>query len=130
MFGGKESLLTRGEILRAKSKALRRGIWFRVLSRTERACMNVALIVVEKVRSRFLAKVLFSVLEKLERALESKVSLLMREVGVDLAKRMSEIAGEWGTESAVRWAGDSGFIRYLAVTCLNESLLSVRMGVK
>ncbi len=130
MFGEKRTLLTRSEILRVKSRAIRRGMWFRAISRTERACVDLALVVVEKVRSGFLAKVLFSVLEKLEKAMESRVVFFMREVGSKLARRLSEIVGKWGNKSGARWAEDSSFIRYLAVMRLNESLPSVRAGVQ
>ena len=36
-----------------------------------------------------------------------------------LAKKLSKIAGEWRKESAVRWAEDSNFTRFLTITYLN-----------
>jgi hypothetical protein len=121
MIGEKRILLTRGEIIKVKTKALRRGVWFRALTKTDRACIDLAIIVVERVRSRLLLKVLFSLMKKLEEIMESHVHRLMREVGGSMAKKLSKIAGEWGNESAVRWAEDSGFIRYLTITYLNEA---------
>jgi hypothetical protein len=76
-------------------------------------------MVVERVRSRLLGEVLFSVFKKLEETMESQVRRLMREVGDNLAKKMSRIAQAWGNESAVNWAEDSGFIRYLTITYMN-----------
>jgi hypothetical protein len=81
--------------------------------------MDLVMKLVDEVRSRLLVKVLFSVIEKLEKAMEGRVRRLMREVGSSLARKLSKIAGEWGNESAVSWAGDSGFIRYLTVTYMN-----------
>jgi hypothetical protein len=81
--------------------------------------MDLVIKLVDKVHSRLLANVLFSVMKKLEEAMEGKVSRLMREVGPDLAKKLSKIACEWGNASAVRWTEDSGFIRYLTITYLN-----------
>jgi hypothetical protein len=119
MFGEKRALLTRGEIVRIKAKAVRGGVWFRALTRAERACVDLAIMVVERVRSRLLGEVLFSVFKKLEETMESQVRRLMREVGDNLAKKMSRIAQAWGNESAVDWAEDSGFIRYLTITYMN-----------
>ena len=119
MFGEKRALLTRGEMLKVKTKALRRGVWFRALAKTERACMDLAMIVVERVRSGLLLKVLFSLMKKLEESMESQVQRLMREVGCGMAKKLSKIAYEWGNESAVRWAEDPNFIRHLTITYLN-----------
>ena len=36
-----------------------------------------------------------------------------------LAKKLSKIAGDWGKESAVRWAEDSNFTRFLTIAYLN-----------
>jgi len=111
--------LMRSEIINVKTRALRRGVWFRVLTRAERACIDLAARVVERVRSRLLRRVLSSILSKLEEAMESQVRRLMREVGDNLAKKTSQIAEGWGNQSAVKWAGDSGFIQYLTITYMN-----------
>jgi hypothetical protein len=121
MIGEKRTLLTRGEIIKVKTKALRRGVWFRALTKTDRACIDLAIIVVERVRSRLLLKVLFSLMKKLEEIMESQVQRLTREVGGNLAKKVSLIAQMWGNKSAVVWAVDSGFMRYLTITYLNTS---------
>jgi hypothetical protein len=126
MFGEKRAFLTRREIIRVKTKALRRGIWFRALTRVDRACVDLAIIVVERVRSGLLQKVLCSLIRKLEEVMESQVYRLMREVGGSMAKDLSEVAQRWGNKSAHNWVGDSAFIRYLAITYLNMSSLSGR----
>jgi len=111
--------LMRNEMIRIKAKALRRGVWFRVLTRVERACVDLAIMVVERVRSRLLQKVLSSVIMKLEEAIESQVRRLMREIGDNLAQKLSQIAQEWGNKSAVRWAKDAGLKQYLTITYMN-----------
>jgi hypothetical protein len=121
MFGERRTLLTRSEILRVKTRALRRGVWFRALTKTDRACIDLAVLVVERVRSRLLQRILSSLIRKLEEIMKSRVQRLMHEVGGSMAKKLSKIANEWGNESAVRWAEDSGFIRYLTITYLNEA---------
>jgi len=119
MLSEKRIPLMRSEIIRIKARALRRGVWFRVLTRVERACIDLVIKVVERVRSCLLQKVLSSVLNKLEEAMESQVRRLMRKVGNNIAKEMSQIAQSWGNKSAVKWVEDSGFIQYLTITYMN-----------
>lgn len=111
----------RSELVKLRVKALRRGLWFRVLSRVERGLIDLAIKVVEKVRSLVLARSLISIVEKLLNAMESEVTRLMRTVGHPLAQKLSEIVQGWGNRSARLWANDLGFIRYLAVMQKNLS---------
>jgi hypothetical protein len=106
-------------LAKLRVRALRRGVWFRVLTRGERAQMELTMKVVKRIRSLFLAKVLTNIVEKLLDAMESKVSRLMREVGQPLAQKLSSIAQKWGNSSAVSWTADSGFMRYLTIMYMN-----------
>lgn len=112
--------LSRSEILRVKAKALRKGVWYRILTRVERACIDLVIRLVERVRSCLLGKIVSNVLKKLDEAMESRVQRLMREIGWGLALKLSQIAQDWGNKSAVQWADDSGFMRYLTVACVNS----------
>jgi hypothetical protein len=111
--------LGNNELVRIRARAMRRGVWFRVLTRAERAQIELTTRVVKRIRSFFLARVVTSIVEKLLDAMESKVTRLMREVGPALARKLSRTAREWGNESAVHWAADPGFGRYLAVMYMN-----------
>ena len=111
--------LSRIEIAKVKARALRRGVWYRAITRVERACIDLVIRLVERVRSYLLGKMVSDVLKKLDEAMESRVQRLMREIGGGLASELSRIAQDWGNQSAVHWAGDSGFIKYLTVACLN-----------
>jgi len=121
-----ESLFTRtsvplgkNELAKIRAKAMRRGVWFRVLTRAERGQMELTMRVVKRIRSFFLARVVTSIVEKLLDAMESRVSRLMREVGQALALKLSGIAQKWGNKSAVHWTADPGFERYLTVMYMN-----------
>jgi len=116
---GTSAQLGKNELVRIKVRAMRRGVWFRVLTRAERAQMELTVRVVKKIRSFILAKVVSSIVEKLLDAMESKVTRLMREVGPALARKLSRTAQEWGNESAVHWTADPGFRRYLTVMYIN-----------
>lgn len=114
--------LTRGAALtgkkglaKIKRKALRRGVWFRLLSRAERAIMDLTIKVVEKIRSFTLAKVVSQIVMKLLDSMESKVARLISEVGPALAQKLSITAQKWGNQSAINWIEDPGFRQYLAV---------------
>jgi len=119
MTGQARISLTRSELAKIRAKAIRRGVWFKVLSGAERAYMGLAIRVVERVRSLLLAKVLTSILKKLLSAMESRVARIIREVGGPLAQKLSRIAQKWGNKPAVQWADDHGFIQYLAVNYMN-----------
>ena len=106
-------------LAKIKAKALRRGVWFRVLTRGERAQIELTTRVVKRIRSFFLARVVTSIVEKLLDAMESRVTRLMREVGPALARKLSRTAQEWGNKSAHEWVADSGFVRYLAINYMN-----------
>ena len=108
--------LTKVELSRIKIRAIRRGFWFKVLSRVERASIDLTLKVVRKVRSLLLAKMLTTIVKKLLDAMESKVARLMREVGCGFTQNLSRIAQKWGNKSAVQWAENSDFIQYLVIT--------------
>jgi hypothetical protein len=102
-----------------KAYALRRRVWFRALSISERAQMNLTIRIVKRIHNPLLARVLRSILKKLFEAAESEVSRLMREVGEPLAKKLSLIAKGWGCKSAGSWTKDEHFIRFLTVNYMN-----------
>ncbi|MFQ5836396.1 MAG: hypothetical protein ACE5HG_00915 [Candidatus Bathyarchaeia archaeon] len=111
--------LTRVELTKIKVRALRRGLWFRVLSKVERASIDLTIKIVDRVRSSFLARVLASIIEKLLDAMESKVARLMREVGQNLARKLSGTAQSWGNKLAHQWETDPGFVQYLTINYMN-----------
>jgi len=111
--------LTKIELTKMKVRAIRRGLWFKVLSRTERASIDLTIKVVERVRSLLLAKVLGAIVRKLLDAMESRVARVIREVGSDLAEKLSRIAQSWGNKSAHHWTEDKSFMQYLAITYMN-----------
>lgn len=107
------------QIVTFKKAALRRGIWFRALSRVERGILDLTVRCVVCIRSAKLASLVSAILYKLKLAAESIVDRLVRTVGFSLARRVSCLAQSWGNRSASSWADDARFARYLAVTQLN-----------
>ena len=111
---------TREALARLRLKALRRGVWFKELSRDERILVKLVIRVTRRIRSFLLARLISGIVKKLLDALESEVAQLMRTVGRALAQKLSGIAQSWGNRSAKRWPQDSGFIQYLTIMHLNK----------
>ena len=113
--------LSRFELVRLRRKALRRGVWYGVLSRIERSLVDLAIGTVSRVRSLVLARSLAFVVEKLSDVFGSGVSRQVQAVGFVLARRLGCIAQKWGNVSASCWACDLGFARFLAVCVVGFS---------
>jgi hypothetical protein len=112
---GNHLFLSRLELMRLKQKALRRGIWHKILSRIERSLVELAIATVNKIRSLVLARSLALIVEKLSGIFGSNVQRQVQAVGFPMARRLSCIAQKWGNASASCWACDLGFARFLAV---------------
>lgn len=119
---GKVSCFTLGKqkLRKLKLQAVRRGVWFRGLSRVDRALVDLTIKVVDGVRSFTLAKALLSVIEKLEDAFESRVLRILKEVGFPLARKLSLFAQKWGNNLAQDWMRDVSFAKFLAIMHINS----------
>ena len=109
-----EPPLTRELIVGVRTRALRRGIWFRVLDRVERGLVDLTIRWVDRVKSGRLAQVLVRILEKLVRAMEGGMVRVL-ERGRALALRASGLAVSWGDGVAFGWRFDAGFQRALGL---------------
>ena len=112
--------LGRRDLVRLKMKAVRTGIWTRALNRMDRALVDLTVNVVDVVHGFRLAEALWSVVKKLEAALENRVLRAVEEVGYDLAGKLSLLAQKWGNRSAKDWAEDRSFARFLAIVRIND----------
>lgn len=117
------STLTRRDLIILKSRALKRGAWFRTLGRVERALVDVAIRIVRHVRSPVLYKALISVVKKLENILEDRISCAVRTVGFPCAQRLSLLAQKWGNKPAKEWMSDLSFARFIAIMHINTPAL-------
>lgn len=113
------SIIEIKELVKTKAEAIRCGVWFKVLNRSERACIDLAIRVVKKIRSRLLAKVLTSIVKKLLSVMRRRVKRMMEEVGYLFAEKLSQIARSWGNVSAIFWAREPSFVRYLTIIYMN-----------
>jgi hypothetical protein len=107
--------LTVGRLIKARKLALRRGVWFRALSRIERGAVDLTMRYIDSIKSPRLARMLTAILTKLKHETESKAEHMVRVFGLPLAKKVSRIAVRWGYYSAIKWAEDINFAQYLAL---------------
>lgn len=107
-------------LTRLKFEALRRRVWFKILSSLERGLVDFVIKVVDEPRSPKLIEVLARIVVKVKKAMISPFRQLMEEIGKPLAKKISMVALKWGNKSAARWAEDRGFIEYLTVIDVNN----------
>jgi hypothetical protein len=107
-------------LAKLKTIAVRRGLWFKVLSAVERAVVDLTLKVVERVRSSVLKEALKSIASKVVEALKSR-SFKERAmaIGRALAERLVRVAERLGNKRAREWAEDPRFVMYLGVSWLN-----------
>lgn len=113
------TLLCRSELAHIRKKAIRHGVWFKVLSRIERIQIDLTIKVVDKVKSVILARILHPIITKLLNAMETHVRRLMKNIGVALAHKISTFGKKLGCKSAESWAKDQGFIQFLTITYMN-----------
>ena len=111
--------LDRNRVAALKTKALRRGVWFKALDRIDRVLVNLTIKVNKRIRSYTLAGSLLAIATKLQRAFEDKISRATREIGYPLVCNLSLLATKWGHKSAFNWLSDMSFARYLAVMRIN-----------
>jgi len=116
-----DNALERVALFRLRLQAVRSGVWFRALSRIDRALLDLTLKVSAEVRSRKLVKALFAVVSRLQIALGSSVSHVVLSFGFRSARKLSLVAQRLGNVSARGWATDFSFARFLAVMYLNGS---------
>lgn len=114
------SLLTRQGLIKARVKAVRQRVWFKALSRVERAILDLTIRCVERVRSRILAKIISNILAKILKTLKPSFLEAAMRIGREIADEVCGIAEKWGNVSASRWKHDLGFVRFLGVTAINH----------
>lgn len=113
-------MIARQDLLKVKTKALRLNVWFKALSKTERALTDLTLRCVERVRSHLLEAAISNIIDKILKALECTFLVRAEGIGCEIAKQLCKIAEEWGNKQAAGWKQDKRFITFLGVNSLNS----------
>jgi hypothetical protein len=116
------------ELAKIRAMAIRRGNWYRTLSKTERALLDLTIRVVRKIRSFVLSRILAPIIEKLHVRTEYNITVLFHEIGKPLAEKISRIAQNWGNTSANSWSTDNSLAQFLAIMQINEPSIFMEEG--
>ena len=120
----------RTSLKKLKRIALRNKSWFSALKYKERRFIDAVMMVVEKIQSAILLKLLAPLITRLLtasgnpqdiiKATIGEVAYWMRTKGRSLAQRLSRIGQSWGNRSAAHWAKNRGFIQYVTIMDMNN----------
>jgi hypothetical protein len=114
-------LLTKKQLINIKTKAIRAGVWFKVLQRIDRVLFDLTIRVVETIRSSQLANAVLVISNKLINATKSHFSSRLKAIGRSLAEKVSVIASKLGNVQASVWVSDESFIKFLAIMEINRA---------
>jgi hypothetical protein len=108
------------QLKKLRVKAIRAGVWFRVLPRIDRVLIDLTIKVTANIRSSSLAKCIATVVGKLEELTESTTLKEFRQFGLSLARQISDLAQKLGYAAAKVWANDVSFAAFLTVMQTNR----------
>lgn len=112
-------MITRQDLERIKLRAVRTRLWYRILSKVERAIIDLTIKCTDKVRSNVLAATISTIISKI--LLSSKESFMTKaeKIGNEIAQKLGAIGERWGNASSCDWKRDKCFARFLGVTAIN-----------
>lgn len=111
--------IVKSEVQLLKYRALKTGVWFKVLNHLDRALINAVLRVADKVRNPKLVEALVKVREKIEKAVGGFFTQVLFRIGLPLARKISLLAKSWGNPYAENWMSDLSFARFLAIMVMD-----------
>lgn len=116
---GYSGFLGKAQLMKLKKEAIRRHVWFTSLQRIDRVLVDLTIRVGTNVRSAILAKSILTVARKLHEVFQNKLVHAVNQIGVPLARKLSQLAQAWGNKTARAWTDNTGYARYLTIMRLN-----------
>ena len=98
-----------------KKRALRKGVWHKVLDKVDRGIISLTIRFVEEVRSVRLGKEIVKILAKLKDASKSGFVKHLETYGREAADRIGSWLKMLGYDDAAGWRNELAFIRYLTL---------------
>lgn len=113
------ALTTKQDLVKIRSRALRTKVWFKALSRVERAIVDLTIKCVEKIRSSVLAGTISAIVDKVLQFLEEGFMVRAERAGQTLMKNICALGEKWGSKACSAWNCDKCYIKFLGVNALN-----------
>jgi len=97
--------------MKVKTRALRQRVWFKTLSRVDRAIIDLTIRCVEKVRSSVLTRSILTILDKMLKTLEENFMTRAERVGYKIAENLCTLGERWGNKACSSWKRDKSFVK-------------------
>jgi len=105
--------------MKIRLRALRTRVWFKALSKVERAIVDLTIKCIERIRSNVLARIISTIVSKLLESLEEGFMKRAERIGCKIAERLCTLSERWGNKSCSTWKRDKCFVQFLGVNTLN-----------
>ena len=112
-------MTSRQDLVSIKSRALRKRVWFRALSKVERAIVDLTIKCVVKIQSSVLAGTISGIVGKILQFLGEDFMTRAERVGREIVESVHALGEKWGNKACSAWESNSCFIRFLGVSALN-----------
>lgn len=112
-------MMARKDLLKIKSKALRARVWFRDLSRVERAIMDLTIKCVDTIRSATLAETIMTIVNKILEYMGGDFMERAERAGYEITEELCAFGRRWGNKTCAAWKSDRRFARFQGVNLLN-----------
>jgi len=122
---GRSHVLTKQGLIKVKTRALRKGVWFKALSRIERSIVDLTIRCVEIIRSHKLAETVSGIINKILEALGSNFLKTVERIGTEIVEGICQIAEEWGNEDSSAWKYEVGFVRFLGMNAISTNWVNM-----
>ena len=113
-------MFTRRFLNELRRKAVRRRVLYSAIDGLERGILYLTARTVDRVSSPTLIMQLAEIVMKLQEAMESGFRRHLKRFGPRRLVEIVKQAVEMGSESAVDWVTDRGFLRYLTFLDFNQ----------
>jgi len=115
--------------MKIRSRALRARVWFKAISKVERAIVDLTIKCVERIRSNILARIISTIVSKLLESLEEDFMKRAERVGCKIAEKLCTLGERWGNKACSVWKHDLSFAMFLGINAIHFQALS-RTGGK
>jgi hypothetical protein len=103
-------------------RAFRKRVWFKALTKVERAIIDLTIKYVKIIRSPILARVVGKIVFKILKALKSEFLAKVERVGRGRAEKICSLAVKWGNLGASSWKYDMKFVRFLGINAIYDDM--------